>query len=96
MKLLCPFGAGGDERIGFHGFRVGGLRRAAAAPVATVPGPLRGRVPARPGGKLADVTLNVVEAVERDPPSGEDPVRWVLFTSLRQFRQQTLTCEWPS
>ena len=40
------------------------------------------RGPARPGGKLPDVTLNVVEAVELDPPEGEEPIRWVLFTTL--------------
>lgn len=37
---------------------------------------------ARLGGKLPDVTLNVVEAVELDPPVGEEPIRWVLFTTL--------------
>lgn len=40
------------------------------------------RGPARPGGKLPDVTLNVVEAIEQDPPAGEEPIRWVLFTTL--------------
>lgn len=40
------------------------------------------RGPARPGGKLPDATLNVVEAVELDPPAGEEPIRWVLFTTL--------------
>ena len=40
------------------------------------------RGPARPGGKLPDVKLNVVEAVELDPPAGEEPIRWVLYTSL--------------
>jgi hypothetical protein len=40
------------------------------------------RGPARPGGKLPNVTLNVVEAVELDPPAGEEPIRWVLFTTL--------------
>lgn len=39
------------------------------------------RGPARPGGKLPDVTLNVVEAVELDPPAGEEPIRWLLFTT---------------
>jgi hypothetical protein len=34
------------------------------------------------GGKLPDVTLNVVEAVETDPPTDEEPIRWVLFTTL--------------
>lgn len=38
--------------------------------------------PSRPGGRLPSVTLNVIEAVELDPPDGEDAIRWVLFTSL--------------
>jgi hypothetical protein len=38
--------------------------------------------PSRPGGRLPSVTLNVIEAVELDPPEGEDSIRWVLFTSL--------------
>lgn len=40
------------------------------------------RGPARPGGKLPDMTLNVVEAVELAPPQGEEPIRWVLITTL--------------
>lgn len=40
------------------------------------------RGPARPGGKLPDMMLNVVEAVELDPPAGEEPIRWLLFTTL--------------
>jgi hypothetical protein len=40
------------------------------------------RGPARPGGKLPNITLNVVETVELDPPAGEEPIRWVLFTTL--------------
>ena len=40
------------------------------------------RGPERPGGRLPSVNLNVIEAVELDPPEGEDPIRWVLFTSL--------------
>lgn len=40
------------------------------------------RGPARPGGKLPDMTLNVVEAVELNPPAGEEPIRWLLFTTL--------------
>lgn len=38
--------------------------------------------PARPGGRAPDVTINVVEAVETDVPEGEEPIRWLLFTSL--------------
>lgn len=36
----------------------------------------------RPGGSLPEVKLNVVEAVETDPPTNEEPIRWVLFTTL--------------
>ena len=39
--------------------------------------------PRRPGGgKLPDVWINIVEALEVDPPAGESPVRWVLLTTL--------------
>lgn len=34
------------------------------------------------GGRLPDATFNVVEALEENPPENEEPVRWVLFTSL--------------
>lgn len=40
------------------------------------------RGPERPGGRLPSVTLNVIEAVELDPPEGEVAIRWVLLTSL--------------
>lgn len=36
----------------------------------------------RGGGFLPNVTLHVVEVLERNPPEGEVPVRWVLFTTL--------------
>ena len=36
----------------------------------------------RPGGNLEPVTINIVEALETDPPEGEEPVRWVLLTTL--------------
>lgn len=38
--------------------------------------------PQRPGGSVPRVELQVVEAVEQDPPPGCDPIHWVLFTSL--------------
>jgi len=34
------------------------------------------------GGSLPDVTLNVVEAFEENPPEGDTPVHWFLFTTL--------------
>jgi len=40
------------------------------------------RDPSRAGGQLGNVTLNVVEAIELDPPEGEEAIRWDLFTSL--------------
>ncbi len=39
--------------------------------------------PRRPGGgTLEDSKLNIVEAVEEQPPEGEPSVRWVLLTTL--------------
>ncbi|MFO1063929.1 MAG: hypothetical protein U0892_08710 [Pirellulales bacterium] len=38
--------------------------------------------PRRPGERLPDVELNVVEAVEPSPPEDEEAIRWVLITSL--------------
>ncbi len=40
------------------------------------------RGPQRPGGKLDDVTINVVEVREVNPPAGEEPICWTLLTSL--------------
>jgi hypothetical protein len=40
------------------------------------------RPPCRPDRKLPPVTINVVLVREVDPPAGEDPVEWMLFTSL--------------
>jgi hypothetical protein len=34
------------------------------------------------GGSLPSVTLNVVEVLEQNPPEGEEPIRWVLLTTL--------------
>lgn len=36
----------------------------------------------RPGGKLPPLTLNVVEAREVGAPEGQEPIHWVLLTSL--------------
>lgn len=39
--------------------------------------------PRRPGGgSLEDAQLNVVEVLEQSPPEGDEPVRWVLLTTL--------------
>jgi len=40
------------------------------------------RGPARPGGKLSPVYVNVVLVKEEKPPQGEEAIEWVLFTSL--------------
>lgn len=40
------------------------------------------RGPARPGGKLPPVTVNVVQVREINPPPGEVPVEWMLLTTL--------------
>jgi Transposase Tn5 dimerisation domain/Transposase DNA-binding len=38
--------------------------------------------PQRPGGRLPDVTVNVVLVHEPNPPEGEPAVEWILLTSL--------------
>lgn len=38
--------------------------------------------PARPDRKLPPVTVNVVLVRELNPPAGEDPVEWILITTL--------------
>jgi len=43
----------------------------------TITGPRRAG-----GGRLDDVTINVVEVLERNPPEGDVAIRWVLFTTL--------------
>ena len=40
------------------------------------------RGPWRPGGKLADVTVHGVLVREQNPPAGEEPIAWLLLTSL--------------
>jgi hypothetical protein len=40
------------------------------------------RPPWRPGGHLPAVTLNAVLVREVDPPEGEEPVEWLLLTTL--------------
>lgn len=43
----------------------------------TIEGPRR-----RGGGHLPDAKINVVELLEANPPAGEDPIHWVLYTDL--------------
>ena len=40
------------------------------------------RAPHRPDRKLPDVTVNVVLVREVHPPAGEEPIEWLLLTSL--------------
>ena len=40
------------------------------------------KAPYRPGRKLSDVTVHVVRVREINPPSGEEPIEWLLLTSL--------------
>ena len=40
------------------------------------------RGPARPGGKLPDLEVNVVLVSEPSPPTGAEPIEWVLLTDL--------------
>jgi hypothetical protein len=40
------------------------------------------RGPWRPGGKLSDITVNVVQVREVTPPAGDMPVEWLLITTL--------------
>ena len=39
------------------------------------------RPPQRKGGKLEQVSFWAILAEETDPPAGEEPIRWLLFTS---------------
>ena len=40
------------------------------------------RPPSRPGMKLATVTVNVVMVREVDPPPDDEPIEWILITTL--------------
>ena len=40
------------------------------------------RAPSRPDRKLPNVTVNVVWVHELNPPEGEEPIEWLLLTSL--------------
>ncbi len=40
------------------------------------------RGPARPGGKLPDLEVNVVLVSELNPPPGVEPIEWILLTDL--------------
>lgn len=40
------------------------------------------RAPSRKGLKLPEVKLNIVHCIEVNPPKGEEPLEWLLLTSL--------------
>jgi hypothetical protein len=54
--------------------------RTAAVVIRAARVKLRG--PARTGGKLPDLEVNVVLVSEPDPPPGAEPIEWVLLTDL--------------
>ena len=54
--------------------------RTATVTIQAVGVTLRG--PQRPGGRPPDVEINVVLVREKDPPPGEEPIEWLLLTSL--------------
>jgi hypothetical protein len=54
--------------------------RTAKVELRSVSVELRG--PARPGGRLPNLTINVVEAREINPPQGCEGVCWILLTTL--------------
>jgi hypothetical protein len=54
--------------------------RTARVEVRGVSVELRG--PPRPGGRLPNLTIHVVQATEIDPPEGCEPVSWTLLTTL--------------
>lgn len=60
------------------------------------------RPPSRPDRKLPAVTINVVLVEEACPPDGEDPIHWLLLTTLPiDNLEQVITiidyycCRWP-
>jgi Transposase DNA-binding/Transposase Tn5 dimerisation domain len=56
------------------------LSRRAQVVVRAAQATLRG--PKRPQGKLPDVSVNAVLVREERPPAGEEPIEWLLLTSL--------------
>jgi transposase-like protein/transposase Tn5 family protein len=50
----------------------------------------------RPGGQLPPVTVSVVYAQEPSPPQGEEPIEWLLLTSLpvTDFPRASTVVQW--
>lgn len=66
--------------LGTVGVEISRENRVAQIEVRSTTVTLRG--PARPGGRLKDLTLNVVQAREVNPPPGCRAVSWILLTDL--------------
>lgn len=54
--------------------------RTARLQIRSIEVQLRG--PVRPGGRRPDITLNVLQAQEIDPPTGATPLSWTLISDL--------------
>lgn len=50
----------------------------------------------RPGGRLPPVQRWAVYAIERKPPKGEEPIEWLLLTSVpvENFSAACLVVQW--
>lgn len=84
-EVLCQSEATVSERVSLIAGETRVRRKSRSARTAQIgirATEITVRGPYRVGGNLRNVKLNVVEAIELDPPAGEDPIRWVLFTSL--------------
>jgi len=66
--------------LGTVGVEISRENRLAQIEVRSSTVTLRG--PARPGGRLKDLTLNVIQAREVNPPPGCKAVSWILLTDL--------------
>lgn len=50
------------------------------------------RAPWRQGGTMPDVTVNAVLITEAAPPEGDEPVEWLLITSLPTDTEEQIKC----
>jgi hypothetical protein len=57
-------------------------RKARQARLSVQAVPVEPRIPRRPDGKLPAVTFYAVLVRELEPPAGEEPIEWLLLTSL--------------
>ena len=76
-------------------------RRARTATVTIQATRVKLRGPQRPGGRPPDVEVNAVLVREKNPPRGEEPIEWLLLTSLpiKTFKQvcrviEYYCCRW--